>query len=81
MVYRGTDERGRSQLWARRWNALQATPIRDTQGAGHPAISPDGLEVAFEQRGAVRVVPLQGGVPRTLSEGQNGGPGRWTANR
>ena len=69
LVYRGLWADGRGQLWAKRWNELQAAPIRGTEGGNHPAISPDGREVAFAQDGAVRVIPLEGGVPRTLAEG------------
>ena len=69
LVYRGVGDEGRSQLWTRRLDALDATPIRDTDNAQYPAISPDGEEVAFQSGGAIRVVPLQGGVSRTLTEG------------
>ena len=65
MVYRGVGDR-EAQLWTRRWNALDATPIRGTDGALALAISPDGQEVAFGTGVSIRVVPLQGGVPRTL---------------
>ena len=68
MVYRGLGRAGQPQLWARRWNALDATPIRGTDGAGTLAISPDGQEVAFAAGGSIRVVPLQGGLSRTLAE-------------
>ena len=47
---------------------LDATPIRGTSGGFQPAISPDGQEVAFIADGSIRVVPLQGGVSRTLAE-------------
>jgi eukaryotic-like serine/threonine-protein kinase len=66
MVYEGQSGGG-VQLWARRWDALDATPIRDTDGANRPAISPDGQEVAFNIATSIRVVPLQGGVSRTLA--------------
>jgi serine/threonine-protein kinase len=69
MVYRGVGDAGEPLLWARRWNALDATQIRNTEGATYPAISPDGLEVALITSGSVRVIPLQGGVSRTLAEG------------
>ena len=68
LVYRGVGVEGQAQLWARRWNALNATPIGGTDGGALPAISPDGQEVAFQVGGSIRVVPLQGGVSRTLAE-------------
>ena len=80
LVYLGVGDAGTSQLWARRLDALDATPIRDTEGALRPAISPDGQEVAFTVGGSIRVVPLQGGVSRTLTDltGQGGGLPRWS---
>ena len=48
MVYHGPGATGGSSaLWLRRWDELEATPIPNTEGAGPPAISPDGREVAF----------------------------------
>ena len=69
MVYRGVGNEGVGQLWTRRWNALDATPVGGTERALYPAISPDGLEVAFTASGSIRVVPLQGGISRPLVEG------------
>ena len=68
IVYRGFGDDGQGQLWVRPWNVLDATPIRGTSGGFQPAISPDGQEVAFSADGSIRVVPLQGGVSRTLAE-------------
>jgi len=70
MVFEGPAEGGRSQLWVRRWDALGATPIRETENVIGPAISPDGQEVAFVRGGAIRVVPLGGGVSRTVGAGR-----------
>ena len=61
MVYRGVGDEGQPQFWAKRWDALEATPIRDADGANRPAISPDGGEVAFHFGTSIRVVSLQGG--------------------
>jgi len=36
-------------LMVRRWDDLTANPIRETLGGGNPAVSFDGLEVAFQQ--------------------------------
>ena len=71
MVYRGRGAEGQPQLWMRRWDALEATVIGNTEGAYSPAISPGGREVAFGASGSIRVVPLQGGVTRTLTDSAN----------
>ena len=68
LVYMGPSATGANdQLWARRWAALEATPIQGTEGADYHAISPDGQEVAYETGNSIRVVPIQGGVPRTVA--------------
>ena len=68
MVYHGPSGQGSWQLWARRWDALEASPIRNTESANYPAISPDGREVAFTFAGTVRAVPILGGVSRTITD-------------
>jgi eukaryotic-like serine/threonine-protein kinase len=67
MVYYGQREStGGFQLWFRRYDDLQAAPIANAAGGADPAISPDGSEVVFQVGSELRVVPLGGGVPRTV---------------
>ena len=80
MVYEGPTEAGGTQLWLRRWDALGAAPIRETEGATGPAISPDGREVAFARGGAIRIVPLEGGVSRTVGAATIRCCVRWSAD-
>ena len=77
MVYVGPGEQGGRQLWLRRRDQLQATPIAGTEGALNPVFSPDGRRVAFRQgaqSGGVRVVSLSGGPPLAIVE-SGVGPG------
>ena len=68
LVYR-YDADGGQILMVRRWDDLTATPVRETSGAGAPAVSFDGLELAFGQDGNVRVLAFSGGPVRTLTRG------------
>ena len=69
MVYVGPGEQG-IQLWLRRRDQLQATPIAGTEGALtlNPVFSPDGRRVAFYASGGVRAVSLSGGSPLAIVE-------------
>jgi len=73
MVFQGPHESGSYQLWVRRWDALDATPLPGTEEADWPSISPDGSQVAYTQEGALRVMPLRGGVTRMLTDRALGG--------
>jgi serine/threonine-protein kinase len=70
LVYTRPDLSGdTTQLWVRRWDDLQATPIGGTVGATEPAISFDNALLAFQRDREVTVLPLAGGTPRTLGRG------------
>jgi hypothetical protein len=69
LVYRFNAERGQI-LMLRRWDDLVATPVRASDGGQAPAVSPDGLELAFEQDGEIKVLALGGGPVRTLLAGE-----------
>ncbi len=66
LVYQGPAADAVSQMWVRQWDALQGSPIRNAIELGPPALSPDRREVAFTRQGSLRVLPLQGGVARTI---------------
>ena len=68
LVYR-YDADGGQILMVRRWDDLAANPVRETSAAAAPAVSFDGLELAFEQDGNVRVLAFSGGPVRTLTPG------------
>ncbi|HSG06707.1 MAG TPA: protein kinase, partial [Longimicrobiales bacterium] len=57
------------QLWVRRWDNLRPAPLAGTEGTelGWPTFSPDGSEVAFYADETIKVVPLAGGLVRTIA--------------
>jgi serine/threonine-protein kinase len=72
MIYEGDAEDQFSQLWLRRWDELDATPLPSSTFATGPTISPDGQEVAYvvldPPPRPIRIVSLEGGVSRTLTD-------------
>ncbi len=68
LVYR-YDAPGGQILMVRRWDDLAANPVRETTDATAPAVSFDGLELAFEQDRNIRVLAFSGGPVRTLTPG------------
>ena len=68
LVYRGPTPEGQSQVWIRRWDDPEASPVRGTEGA-RPAVSPDGQQLVFDQAGQIKVLSFAGGPIRTLAEG------------
>ena len=70
VVYRGVADGGvGNQLWVRQWNDLDPLPVRGTNGALMPAVSPDGERLAFMQRGLISVLSFEGGPVITLGPG------------
>jgi serine/threonine-protein kinase len=69
LVYRGPTESNIIRLWLRRWDDLDASPIRGTEGGAQPAISADGRQLAFVQGDDVKVLDLDGGPVRTVATG------------
>ena len=70
LVYRGPSDQAASQLWMRRWDDLDASPIRETGVSGRQlAVSPDGRQLAFRQGQEVKVLAFEGGPVRTLIVG------------
>jgi serine/threonine-protein kinase len=69
LVYDGPAERG-SQLWIKRRDQLNASPIPGTATAtGNttaPAVSPDGSWIVFSVGAEILKVPVGGGSPITL---------------
>jgi len=62
------------QLYLRRLDAAEARPLANTEGAQVPAVSPDGLWVAFWAGGAIRKVGLSDGPAMDIAAGVTNAP-------
>jgi Tol biopolymer transport system component len=63
---------GRSQLYIRRLEQLQATALSGTEEARNPFFSPDGQWIAFFAGGTLKKISVTGGSAVTLCDATNG---------
>ena len=68
LVYVGGPPGGRSQLFVRNLRDLTSRPLRGTEGAVFPSISPDGQSVLYSEGGRIRRIDIDGGAPVTVSD-------------
>jgi len=68
IAYIGPDSSGGTQLWVRKVDELTARPLTGTSDAQAPFFSPDGRSIGYLTGlpGDLRVVSVDGGVPRTV---------------
>ena len=68
---------GRSQLWQRRVDGEQAAALAGTDGARHPAWSPDQTALVFFANGRLKELTLASGMVRELAEAREPGGAAW----
>ncbi|MGB2889994.1 MAG: protein kinase [Candidatus Acidiferrales bacterium] len=70
LVYRARHE-GKIQLYLRRTDRFEASPLPGTQGAQGSFFSPDGQWLGFRSEGKLKKISLQGGAPVVLCDASN----------
>jgi Tol biopolymer transport system component len=68
---------GRSRLWIRPFEAPEAQPLPETEGAFAPFWSPDSRFVGFFAERKLKKIDVQGGTPQVLCDAPNGEAGTW----
>ncbi|MDB4910728.1 MAG: protein kinase, partial [Gemmatimonadetes bacterium] len=77
IVYMARGE-GTTRLFVKDADQLSPTPLQGTDGASSPFFSPDGRQLGFVKDGkTVRVLPLEGGSPLTLTDSANATAADW----
>jgi eukaryotic-like serine/threonine-protein kinase len=77
IVYMGKGE-GTTRLFVKDADQLSPTPLQGTDGASSPFFSPDGRQLGFVKDGkTVRILPLEGGSPLTLTDSANATAADW----
>ena len=75
MAFLAIGQKGRSQIWLRRLDALTAQLLNGTEGALRPFWSPDSRSIAFFADGKLKRIDLSGGVALTLCDAAAGNRG------
>jgi len=69
LVYTGASTSAPWQIWLRRADALEATPLPGTEASWSPIFSPDGGQLAFiSPTGSLEAMDLRRGSTRTLAD-------------
>jgi Tol biopolymer transport system component len=74
------DENGRTSIWVRPLDSLEARRVPGTEGARGPFWSPDGREIAFFLDGKLKRIGADGGPLQTICDAGSGFSGSWSPN-
>jgi Tol biopolymer transport system component len=78
LLFSARSPEGRRQLWTRRLDSTEATPLPDTDDAIEPFWSPDSKSVAFGAQGKLRRLDLGAARARTLTDAARSNNGAWS---
>ena len=82
IAFVGVDQQGRSQIWLRALDDLEARPLSGTEGVStvvRPTWSPDGRHLAFFVGSKILKIPAAGGPPQPIGDsGVAGADGTWS---
>ncbi len=80
LTYVGSGTDGRSLLWVRPMDSLQAQPLDGTEGASMPFWSPDSRFIGFFAGGKLKKIEASGGPPLVLADAPGGRGGTWNTD-
>jgi Tol biopolymer transport system component/tRNA A-37 threonylcarbamoyl transferase component Bud32 len=68
LAFVSTDATGKSMLWLRPLDALDARVLPGTENAAHPFWSPDGRYLGFQAAGKIKTIEATGGPVQILAD-------------
>ena len=77
LAFGATGADGKTALWVRPMNLLEAHVIPGTEGAIFPFWSPDSRSLGFFAEGKVKTIDLNGGAAQVVADVQLGRGGAW----
>lgn len=78
LVFGARDLAGRSLLWVRPLDALEARPLPGTERATYPFWSPDSRFIGFFAESKLKKIAAGGGAVQTLGDARDGRGGAWS---
>ena len=78
LAYVARDADGKSSLWVRPLDSLQAQPLAGTDGAAFPFWSPDSRSIGFFAGSKLKRIDASGGPPLTLCDAPLPRGGSWS---
>jgi len=80
VAFLATDASGRTAIWLRPLDSLEARPLAGTDDPqGRPIWSPDSRQIAFFAGGKLKKVAVEGGPSQTICDAPSGADGSWSA--
>ena len=77
IAFQARGESGKTSIWVRRLDTLQAQELPGTEGATRHWWSPDSRFLAFFIGNQLKKIAATGGPPQLLAEGEGGADGTW----
>jgi serine/threonine protein kinase len=77
LAYVASTPDGKSVLWLRPLDSLQAQHLPGTEGAAYPFWSPDSRFIGFFAGGKLKKIEAAGGPPFTICDASDGRGGTW----
>ena len=77
LAYVASTPDGKSVLWLRPLDSLQAQHLPGTEGAAYPFWSPDSRFIGFFAGGKLKKIEVSGGPPFTICDASDGRGGTW----
>lgn len=80
IIFSATGADGKTMLWVRAMNSLEARQLAETEGAYFPFWSPDSRSIGFFASGKLKTIEASGGTPQEICEAPYGRGGAWGAD-
>ena len=78
LAFNASDTDGKTQIWIRSLNAMEAHPLPGTEGASRPFWSPDSRFLGFMADGKLKKIEVTGGPAQKICDAPTGSDGSWS---